>query len=184
MTLRTFWIIFLRILGIWLILGGLTVIPNFIGVFSFSFFGNNADENLFTVLLIIAMLLLTVGIYFIVLWLFVYKTDWLIDKLKLDKGFGEDKIDLNIQLKTVLTIASIVIGGLIFVDGFPEFCRQIFIFFQQKNVFREDPNSGWLVFYFIKSLIGYLLMTNSNLVINFINKQNKKNTTNNNIYES
>ncbi|MFT3739084.1 MAG: hypothetical protein QM786_10020 [Breznakibacter sp.] len=169
MTIRTFWTLFLRILGIWLILSGLTVISQFIS--AFTFFGDNHQDNFFAAIYITVLLLLTVGLYFIVLKLLVFNSNWLIDKLKLDKGFQEDKLDLNITLKTVFAIATIVIGGFIFVDALPMLCRQIFVFIQQESVFREDPQFSWVIFYSVKTFIGYLLMTNSKFVIDFINKK-------------
>ena len=169
MTIRTFWTLFLKILGIWLILSGLTVIPQFIS--AFAFLGDNHQDNFSAAIYIIALLLLTVGLYFIVLKLLVFNSSWLIDKLKLDKGFQEEIIDLSITLRTVLTITTIVIGGLIFVDALPMLCKQIFAFIQQKSVFREDPQFSWIIFYSVKALIGYLLMTNSRFVIDFMNKK-------------
>ncbi|NLU38995.1 MAG: hypothetical protein GXX78_08915 [Bacteroidales bacterium] len=169
MTIRTFWTLFIKILGIWLILSGLTVIPQFIS--AFTFFGNQHDDNILGVIYIIVILLLTVGLYFIVLKLFVFNSNWIIDKLNLDKGFQEETIDLNITLRTVLTIATIVIGGLILVDSLPMLCKQIFTFIQQKTVFREDPQFSWIIFYSVKTLIGYLMMTNSKYVIDYIHKK-------------
>ncbi len=169
MTIRTFWTLFLKILGIWLILSGLTVIPQFIS--AFTFFGNQHDNNILGVIYVIVILLLTVGLYFIVLKLFVFNSNWIIDKLNLDKGFPTETIDLNISLRTVLTIATIVVGGLIFVDSLPMLCKQIFIFIQHKTVFREDPQFSWIIFYSVKTFIGYLLMTNSKYVIDYIHKK-------------
>lgn len=171
MNIRTFWTLFLKILGIWLILSGLTVFAQFIS--AFSFFGNNQQDNFFAAIYIIGLLLLTFGLYFVILKLLVFNSNWVIDKLKLDKGFQEENLDLNIKLKTVLSIATIVIGGLILVDALPMLCKQIFSFVQQKSVFREDPQFSWIVFYSIKTLIGYLLMTNSQKVINYIDKKTK-----------
>ena len=91
--------------------------------------------------------------------------------MHLDKGFQEDKLELNIQRSTVLTIAAIVIGGIIFVDSFPQFCLQVMRFIQQDNLFRESPTSGWIIFYLVKTILGYLLMTNSQFVVRFIDKQ-------------
>ena len=119
------------------------------------------------------------GAYLFILRLFVFKTAWLIDKLHLDKGFDEEKIDLNVQLSTVLTVTTIVIGGLMFVDSLPQFCKQTFVFFQQKNMFRESPTSGWIIFHLVKTILGYLLMTNSKQVVAFIDKQTAKQNDNN-----
>ena len=177
MTIRTFWTIFIKILGIWLVLDSITVIPQFLS--ALPFFGANNDDNIFGIGVVIGLLLLTIGIYIFILRLFVFKTAWLIDKLQLDKGFEEDKLDLNVQLSTILTVATIVIGGLMFIDGLPQLCRQIFVFFQQKNIFRESPTSVWIIFHLVKTILGYLLMTNSKQVVAFIDKQTTKPDDNN-----
>ncbi|MCL4482696.1 MAG: hypothetical protein M1445_08820 [Bacteroidetes bacterium] len=169
MAIRTFWTLFLKILGIWLILSGLTIIPQFLHAFTL-LRGNHLD-NLWGVIYIFIVLLLTMGLYLIVPKLLVFNSGWIIDKLKLDKGFREEKIDLSITQNTMLTIAAIVIGGFILVDALPMLCKQIFTFIQQKTVFREDPQFSWIIFYSIKTLIGYLLMTNSKYVIDYIHKK-------------
>ena len=174
MTIKTFWTIFIKILGIWLVLDSVTVIPQFFSTLFFTSTDNTGQSFALT----IALLLLTIGIYILILRLFVFKTDWLIDKLQLEKGFAEEKIELNINYTTILTIATIVIGGIMFIDSLPQVCMQIFTFFQQKNRFIEDPESGWIIFHIAKTIIGYLLMTNSQFVVGFLNKQmdSQKNT--------
>lgn len=150
---------------------GVSVLPQFIS--ALPFFGQNNNENLWNFLYLVGLILLTVGIYFFVLWLFVFKTSWLIDKLKLEKGFSDEKIEFNIQSSSIITIATIVIGGLIFIDSLPEFCRRTFTFFRQKNMFVDTPVSGWIIFHLVKTVIGYLMMTNSKVVVRFIEKQEK-----------
>jgi hypothetical protein len=160
----------MKILGIWLVLDSVTVIPQFFSTLFFTDPNDTAQSFALTA----ALLLLTIGIYIFILRLFVFKTAWLIDKLHLDKGFNEERIDLNVQLSTVLTITTIVIGGLMFVDSLPQLCKQTFMFFQQKNMFRESPTSGWIIFHLVKTILGYLLMTNSKQVVAFIEKQTAK----------
>jgi len=172
MTIRTFWTIFIKILGVWLVLGSVTVIPQFF-LTLISVGSNDTAQNF---ALAAALLLLLIGIYIFILRLFVFKTAWLIDKLHLDKGFEEEKIDLNVQLSTVLTVTTIVIGGLMFVDSLPQLCKQAFEFFQQRSIFRESPTSGWIIFHFVNAILGYLLMTNSKQVVEFIYKQTNSNT--------
>jgi len=170
MTIRTFWNLFIKILGIWLVLSALTVIPQFARMLTF--FGTNSEGRLLGIGITIALFLLTIGIYALILRLFVFKTDWLIDKLRLDKGYTEEKIELNIQRTTVFTIAAIVIGGLVFVDSFPLFCQQVLLFIQQGHPFSESSTSGWILFYLVKTILGYLLMTNSQFVVRFLDQQN------------
>jgi hypothetical protein len=171
MTIRTFWTILIKILGISLVLSSLTVLSQFFS--TFSILRNYNTDNLSVIALFVGLLLLTIALYIFVLWLFLFRTIWVIDKLHLDKGFTEEKIELNIQQSTVLTIAVIVAGGLIFVDSFPRLCQQIFLFFQQKSMIKEDPHSGLIIFQLVKTIIGYLLMTNSQPIIKFIDRQNR-----------
>ena len=168
MSIRTFWTILIKILGIWLILRLFSVSSS---MFLLVPWETTSAEDILGIIVSIVSIL---GIYAVILWLFVFKSSWLIDKLRLDKGFTEEKIDLNIQLSTVLTIAVIVIGGIMLIDSFPELCRQIFIFFKQKYSYIESPAFSHIIFVGIKAVIGFLLMTNSHTVVNFIDKKSKK----------
>jgi amino acid permease len=169
MTIRTFWTIVLKILGIYLVLDSFKVIPQFIS--TLSTFSSDPDQTRMVFIWTFVYLLSTVGLYVFILWLFVFKTAWLIDKLHLERGFAEERIEFNIPRSTVLSIAIILIGGLMFVDSLPQLCRQIFSYFQQKNMFVQNLSSGWIIFQFVKTIIGYLLMTNSRFIVNFIDRK-------------
>ena len=173
MKIRTFWTILLKIIGIFLVLRGVsTIMYSLSTTITMMSYRDEAEDMIWATLATIA---LVVVVYFFILWLFVFKTSWLINKLHLDKGFDEEKINLNIRSSAVLTIAIIVIGGLMFVDGLPQLCKEIFTFFQQKSVFRASPSSGWIILHLIKTVLGYLLMTNSKPIIAFIEKRTKEN---------
>jgi len=176
MTIRTFWNILLKILGIWLILAGIGLIPQFI--WAFSIIDNPPDgKTMKSLIYLCGLLLVSVVLFIIVLWLFVFMSDWIINKFKLDKGFDDEKIDLNIKRNTVLTIAVIVIGGLMFVDSLPQLLRYIYSTFRHDELVRRDPVTPLLILYLVKTIIGYLLMTNSRFVTGFIAKHNSKNET-------
>ena len=176
MTIRTFWNILLKILGIWLILTGMGVIPQFIWAFT-AFFDSPKGSTMLGLVAFAILLLVSAAVFIIILWLFVFKSEWIINKLKLDKGFSDEKIDLNLKLNTALTIAIIVIGGLMFVDALPQLLRNIYSGFQQNDLVRKDPVTALIILYLIKTIIGYLLMTNSRIIIGFITKHNKINET-------
>jgi len=38
----------------------------------------------------------------------------------------------------------------------------------------ENPVTGWIIFYLVKTVFGYLLMTNSKPVVEFIERRNNK----------
>ncbi len=134
----------------------------------------NIEHDLKGFALLLGVLFLTVGIFILSVWLFVFRPGWIIDKLQLEKGFSEERIELNISRSAILTITTIVIGGLILADGLPQFCRQVFVYMQQKNSFIDTPSSGWIIFYAAKCVIGYLLMSNSSFIINLIEKAAEK----------
>ena len=172
MSIRTFWTILLKILGLSLVLAGISLLPQSLSAIP-SFFGSNSAENMMVAIWIIGLFLFAIGIYAVILWLFVFKTSWLIDNLHLEKGFAEERIDLHIRQSTILSVAVIVIGGIMLINALPAFCEEVFVLIQSKRMFFKYENSGYIIFYFAKAVIAYLLMTNSKLVVSFIDKNAK-----------
>lgn len=166
MKVRTFWTIFLKIIGIWLVMDGIPVMLQAIAAISFSN-SDSGKENLWFNLIYI---MLAVLVYAMVLRVFVFKNDWLINVLHLDKGFEEETINFDIRLKPIILVIVVVFGGFLFVNSFPSFCRQLFAFFQQKAVFRENPDSSNIIFHFINTVISIVLITNGKYLANLISK--------------
>ncbi len=155
-----------------MILALVTVVPQFIS--TLLFIGTSVSDDFINLALTIGLLLLTIFILFLILRYCVFRTDLIIDKLHLDKNFPEEKFELNIHRSTVLTIAVIVIGGLVLIDSVPELCRHIFSYAQEKNMrFIENPDGGWMIFYAVKTLIGFFMVTSSRLIVNFIEQKRK-----------
>jgi len=171
MKIKTFWLILLKIVGFTLVLRGVNVITYSITTLSAMVTWENTEGVIWFSLSII----LTVIFYLFILWLFVFKTLWLIDKLRLEKGFEEEKIEINSQLSNILSIAIIVIGGIMLIDSLPQLCKQIFSFFQARSMFRENPTTGWIILYFVKAILGYLLMTNSKPIVTFVKNRSCSN---------
>jgi uncharacterized membrane protein len=167
MTSRTFWTIIIKIIGIWFVLDSLMVAYQFI---SYLFIKNNTGSLGF-VLATAGLAFLTVLFYFLVLYLCVFRTDWIIDKLKLDKGFKDERIEINLHRSTILSISLIVIGGLLIIDNFPKLCQYIVIYFQRSGItgsITGDTTWSIIFLYFFKTLIGYFLITSSGRVVAFI----------------
>ncbi len=171
MTPRSFFLIFIKILGIYLILSSITVLPQFFSTFYYLSL-DGSSYAIINIVLTIGAMLLTVLLYFLILYYCVFRTDVIVDKLRLDKGFTEGKFDLNISHSKVLNIAIIVIGGIMIVGSLPDFSRQIYIYVQQRGLhIKEVPVISWLIFYFIKIIIGYLLIANNKQIVNFIERR-------------
>jgi hypothetical protein len=168
MEIKTFWSIIIKGIGLWLLINSVYVITQFASTFAFTSDSGLNWKNL------IAAWIITFGtliLYLLVASVFLFKSAWLIEKLRLDKNFSQDKIDLNIPYKTVLSIVVIVIGADVFIEALPKLCSTIYEFAKQKERINEYMGASWLIFYFLKALSGYLIMTNSKTVVKFIDKE-------------
>lgn len=124
MLINTFWKLLLKIIGLWILFGAFSVIPQLSTSLSFL----DGSLNTTGLLQVWGLLFLSLFLYFIVVRVFIFKTDWIIEKLKLDKNFKEEKIDINYNTSTILNIAIIIMGGLILLDAFPAFISRLYVF--------------------------------------------------------
>lgn len=168
MEIKTFWRIVIKGIGLWLLVNSIYVIPQFASTFSFIEYGDLNWENLISVWFII---LGTLAVYLFVTGFFLFKTEWIVSILKLDQKFTENRIDVNIPYKSVLSIAVIVVGALVFVEAIPALCSNIYDFVKQKELIKDYAGTSLLIFYFSQAISGYLIMTNSKTIIKFIDKQ-------------
>lgn len=168
MEIRTFWNILFKILGLWLVLNGLYLIPSYISSSAIIFNSGAGDAVLIALIFVIIAF-----VYLFIIRLFIFNTNKVIDKLKLADSIDEKRIDLNISYTKLLTIAIIIIGAIILIESLPLLVLEMIQFFQQKLVMREYPDTGWMIFYVVKSVIGYLLITNNKRIVSYINSKSK-----------
>jgi hypothetical protein len=171
MTPRTLFNIILKILGIFFIKDILTILPQLLSTILYLTKVDTVGEAIWT--LITTMLILLV--YVFISYFLIFKSDLIIDKLKLDTGFDQETIPLNIHRSTILSISIIVIGGLILADEIPNLCRQLFAYFQEKRMTygQTNPNISYSVLAGAKIVIGLLLIGNQRQIVNFIEHKRK-----------
>jgi hypothetical protein len=157
MTIRNFWRIFLKAMGIWIIISSITVGINYISAFASVY--NDWDSTTLAGLLFLSIF--SIGIFYLVILFFLFKTEWLIDRLKLDKGFENEKIDIAISSQTFIAVVIALFGGIYLADALPDLCKSLISFYQQEYIFRQSPGAGKILFYFVQSVTGYVLLTNS-----------------------
>ena len=167
MKIRTFWIIFIRTLGLGISFWSINVLMNFLS--TLFLIANEKDSLGFYNILLLSIFL--IGLYVIIIKTLIFNTTWVIDQLHLDKGFEEEKLDLNISKSTVLSIVIIVIGGVVFIDCFPQLCSDIYLFFQDKLIFSNHPQTTKILTNLIKTFLAHLLITKSNTIVAFIDKK-------------
>jgi len=121
----------------------------------------------------IVLFLLYIFVYALMAFYLIARTDYVIQKLKLDKDFQGEPFQFNMHRSTVLAISLIVIGGLLIVEGIPTFLGQLYSYYQQtRDRYRQaDPTMSYMIVSGSKILIGFLIIAEKKWIINFIEKQ-------------
>src|SRR3982751_3444931 len=129
MTPRSLFSIVLKILGILFIKDILAALPQLLSVFYMIKYNQQQEMGI-----TLAMTLLMLLIYTVVAYYLIFKSELIIDKLKLDQGFNQDNFPLNVHRSTVLSISIIVLGGFLVADEIPNLCRHLYGYFQEKRM--------------------------------------------------
>ena len=177
MTPRSLFVIIIKVIAIYLIIDSLSFIPQLLSslffVFQSSHYPGGSTDSVAAPLL---LLIVIIGFYVFFFRLCLFKTDWIIDKLRLDKGFSEEKFEINIHRSTVLKIAVIVIGAVMVIDSLPLLCKQTISYLQMSHTymrFTDNRESGWMIYYFLKFFIGFSLMSANRPIVNYIERKRK-----------
>lgn len=171
MTIWNLFIIILKILGIFFIKDILETLPQLISVVYLLMDTSTFVQGMWTLI----MTIITLVAYGIVSYYLIFKFDLIIDKFRLDKGFSQDLIPLNIHRSSVLSISIIIVGGLIIVDEIPNFCHQLFAYYQEKRMTygATNPSITYTIQWGIKILVGLLLVGNQRQIVNFIERKRR-----------
>ena len=167
MSVNTFWIILVKVLGLILLYEFFNVVAHFVSLIVTMF--NGSDYMLFS----LAFSIPGFVIYFLLMYSALFKTEWVVSKLKLDLGLENEELKLDAKQINIVTLTVIILGSLIMINSVPEFFKQLFNFFQMKEIFRENPESGALIYSVVKSIIGFFLVTRGRTFAHFIVKRSK-----------
>lgn len=175
MTTRTLFSIILKILGILYIKDILLTLPQLISFFVFTLSSAYEGGKFGT----LVFFLLCTGTYLLVAYYLLFKTDWLIVKLKLAEGFDVDPIRFTMHRSTVLSICVIVIGAMMFVNAVPLFIKNAITYYKEANFSQfsdsaYSPDNTYLIMYGLQIIIGLLLMGNQRQIVNFIEHRRMK----------
>jgi hypothetical protein len=172
MTPRSLFNVVLKILGILFIKDILAVVPQLLSVFYMIKYNQEGEIGM-----TLAMTFLTLLIYIVVAYYLIFKSELIIDKLKLEQGFDQDNFPLNIHRSTILSICIIVIGGLLIAEEIPNFCRQLYSYFQEKRLTfgQTNPTLTYTILSFAKIIVGLLLVGNQKQIVSFIELKRNKN---------
>jgi hypothetical protein len=157
MTKRDFLILTIKLFGLNSLVATIfSVLPNNV-VFSFGHFDFEVAVWLVIVLIV------TVGIF----WILTFKANKVVNFLKLDNGFADDRIELgNIKPEDIIKAGVFIIGGLLFIKNVPSLLSNAFWAVKGEIIgleftVKDKVNLGISG---LNVLIGYLLFANYDIV--------------------
>lgn len=109
-------------------------------------------------------------LYVLLAWLFLFKSDKLVDWLKLDKNFTSSIISISADRSRILTAAVIIAGGWVIVNEIPEFFRHAVYYYQERKLYvrMTRPDISYIVMSAIKIAIGLLLVVFNKPIVGII----------------
>ncbi len=175
MTPRSLFNIILKIFGLFFLREIVNTIPQLISSLLYFTKINSVEEGLWTFIFTTVVL----AFYTFLVFLLLFKTNYFIDKLKLDQGYNQEEFSLNISTSKVLTIALLVTAGVILTNEIPNLCRLLFSYFQEKRLTHgmTKPDFSNAIISAVKIIIGLLLIGERNRIIDFVEKRQSKKQT-------
>ena len=166
MTKKDFFIIIIRLFGLYTLVGVLfNIVPMNI-TFLFEL------DTLPPILIGLIFILFPIGLFI----LLVFKAEYLVNLLKLDQGFDENRIDFgNLNGLQILKVSVFILGGLLLIDSIPLFIRNVISSFQMSlnNGKLNSFNNFYWVVSALKIIIGYLLVAYYDIVAGQLEKVKK-----------
>lgn len=174
MTIRNLLNLILKVAGILFIRDLLSLLPQLLSSFILFREPETFEEGFMAFVLTAIMIL----VYTIVARFFILKTETLIDFLRLDHDFEEEKLSIQMHRSTLLSISIIVIGGLMVADGIPKLCQAIYEYNFNKRYSLGITyfNNAKLYSAIATVSIGALIMTLQQRIVNLIEVKRLRNT--------
>jgi hypothetical protein len=168
MTPRSLFNIILKIFGLCYLKDIIETVPQFISTIPFMFKPDSFDPNEGIAIFIGTTIIL--AFYIFVTYLLFFKTNTLIDKLKLDRGFTQEEFSFQIFKADILTIGLIVIGGMILANEIPNFCKALYQYIQERSIQRysgNKPNFSYAIIPGVKIILGLLILGERKRIVEF-----------------
>ena len=181
MTPRNLFNVILKIFGLFFLREIVFIIPQLISSISLLItpdnFSNNKSSSYGIAGFVLPLLILV--FYVFIIYQLLFKTNNLIDKLNLDKGFNQEEFSFNLSTSMVLRITLIVVGGVILTNEIPNLCRNIFSYFQEKSLTHgmTKPNYSYIIISAVKVIIGFLIIGERKRIVEFAEKRQAKKMT-------
>lgn len=168
MTPKSFFKIVLKISGLFFLKEIIEMIPQFISfVWVFTEQGDSGNNSMgyiifFTIIIVNCFLVYQL----------LFNTNYIINKLKLDKGFEQENFSFDISSASILNIALIVTACIILFEEIPSFCQGIINIILIKKITPSIQNPGFsnLVTSAVKIVLALLLIGERKRIIGRVEK--------------
>lgn len=168
MSLRNFWLICLKTLGMWLIINLFISLPNMI--YNLITLFTTPDSGMNVTIGITNAVFVSV-IYLLIFQFLILRSHQTIDFLKLDKVFEGIRIHLAIPYEKLLKIVIILIGAVLLIDAIPNLVENIYSFIDDDPFFGQTLKTINIVIYSTLTIMSLLIMTNPNMIRRYITKK-------------
>ncbi len=155
MEVRSLFNLILKIIGIFFIRDILEAFSRLLSVLVYLPQYASANEGYFNLGVTIPPLVL----YSLFTCMLIFRTDSLINLLKLDKNFS-GQVDLRIDRTVIMKSAIVIIGGYMVVSEIPEFFRHAVYYIQERKLYVRmvRPDISYAAMSAVKILIGLMLV--------------------------
>ena len=174
MTPRSLLIVILRVLGIILLRALVLSATELVSsVWYIFYYGISGSDVLFGVFITLIHILIVLALGY---WL-IFKTEILIDKFGLDKGFSETVFQFNINSHSILQLGLIITGAVILFWELPELVKNIYTTWQKNYMagLTIPPKTDWspVCVSVVRIILALLIIGERKRIIDFLVKENK-----------
>jgi hypothetical protein len=174
MSPRDLFNIILKTLGILLIKDILIALPATLGMLVD--LGELESDALFIAILPLLYLIL----YCFIIFLLIFRSGWIIDKLRLTDGFSSTDLSINFNRRAILSIAVIFTSLLIIVQALPQLVRELVAWVDYRrssNRFLRMEGSFdylWMVANAVEIAIGLTILYYQHSIVDFIIQKSRQ----------
>jgi hypothetical protein len=163
------WIILIRIISIYLILSSIFQMPQTF-MYTSSMYGNYNSNPI-----VYLFFIFWIGCIYLLYLFGIQFPHKIIKLLKLNTQFEEDRFQLDLNQKSVVKAAIIIIAGLLFMNNFVLMIQEIILFSQQEVYdIKNYPQSMNIATSIIKNIFAYFLIFNSTKIADYILKNEEE----------
>lgn len=160
---RSLFNLILKIIGIFFIRNILEAFSRFLSVLVYLPQYSTESEGWFNLGVTIPPLVL----YTLFVWALIFRSESIINLLRLDKNLGGINPQIQFERKTVLITAVLIIGGWMLVNEIPEFFRHGIYYYQERRMYRRmiHPDISYLAMSAFKIAIGLGLIIFNRVIV-------------------